>query len=1010
MNVNKLFAKYGFHLAAIVAFLIIASVYFKPAFDGYVLKQHDVKQFFGMSREIDDYKQIDGKTPLWTNSMFGGMPSAQIHVDYPGNYFKKGLNLFQQVLNTPVSFLFLYLVGFYVFALCLKINRWVALIGSVAFAFSSYNIIILQAGHLTKANAIALLLPVLGGFIMAYQRNAKWGSIIFGIALSLQLTANHLQITYYSMFLFLGLGIYFLVEAIRQKQLPKFGIATVGIFGAAIIAAMINIGNIKITKDYSTHTTRGGNDITINADGTAIDKSNEDGLDLDYMTNWSYGIGESVTLLSPYVKGGASEVVANSPFAEIVENADIEADAQNFIMNYYSYWGEQPFTSGPVYFGVVVMFLSFLALVLLKSNIKWVYFAVALLTLALSWGKNFLGLTEFFAHSVPGYNKFRAVTIILSITSMIFPILAVLILNQFYTERSVLKQQAKKFYIAAGCFVVLLLALKMIGLNDGYMSGNDQKQFESIFNSRDSQKANMLQQIMTMSDEDLAKNGIDRSNTVQINSIIDAQIEKNFKAYDVNALKEVRQDIYHSSMNRSLIFTILAAGILVLLFVTEIDYRLVIGGLGVLIAIDLIAVDLNYLSNKEDDNGELVFWQKKSDMLYPELATQADLDILASEQAENSALNSSLDQATSKGKNLANELDIDENVGINKVVEYEKFRALNRNTNYRVLDLASNPFNSSRASYFHKSIGGYHGAKLRNIQNLIEFHFSGNINFKVLEMLNTKYIIQQDGNMAKNPTVLGNAWTIREVKTFETPNEEIRALGNSYQIASKNAAQLLVNNVVVKDAIVTGSESMKVVVQNDTFNVIIPQELQRNLNAGLSDNLEAVFVMDVNKKTNFIPKAMLANDSLSSFLQLMDLKVAYNFEPATDVVMLNSEAKNLSSKIYSGVGSVKMTHYHPEKLTYDFNSADKQLVVFSEIYYKDGWKAYVDGKETPIIKANYLLRSVEVPAGKHTIELRYEYPFFKTANLLSGIGCSIFGLLVILGLYQDNKRKRKIKY
>lgn len=1008
MNFKHLLNKYGFHVGAFFLFIVIAAIYFKPALNGYDLKQHDIEQFYGMSREIVDYKSTEGQTPLWTNSMFGGMPSAQIHVDYPGNVFKTGLNFVRNILQGPISYLFLYMLGFYIFGLSLRLNKWIVVLGSIAFAFSSYNIIILQAGHVTKALAIAFVLPTIGGFILAYTRSIKWGAIVFGLSLAMQITSNHLQITYYSLFLFLGLGIYYFVKALKNGTLKNFVLASIGLGATALIAVMINVGNIKVTKDYSNHTIRGGNDITINPDGSAIDRSNEDGLDLDYITNWSYGVGETFTILSPYVKGGASEAVGSSNFVDIVENADISSEAKNFILRYYSYWGEQPFTSGPVYFGVIVVFLAFLSLVFLKSKVKWVYFAVALLTIALSWGKNFMGLTEFFAHYIPMYNKFRAVTIILSITSMIFLILAVLLLNQFYEERETLKEQSKKFYSVAGGFLVFLVFLKFVGLNDNYLSTNDKKQFESILGSQEQQKANFYQQIMAMPDEELAKNGIDKNNTAQINQIIESQVAQNAKQYDINALKQVRKDIYHSSMNRSIIFVLLAAGVLVLLFVTEVDSRIVFAGLGVLIAIDLIGVDLNYLNNeKNETTGEYVYWQERSSRLYPQLATSADLEILEMELAENPELVPVINKAVTLGKEKADKYDFSDNIAINKAVEYEKFRALNRSTNYRVMDLSSSLFNSSRASYFHKSIGGYHGAKLRNYQNLIEFHFAGAINFKVLEMLNTKYIIQQDGKVTKNPTALGNAWLIRDVKTFETPNDEIRALGNTYAIAPRAIAKLLVNDGLVENATVTNTEKIQLLVQNDTVDVVIPRELQRNLSAGMSGELEAVFVMDRNMKTDFIPKAMLDNDTTNSFLQLMDLAVAYNFEPATDAVMLSSQAKKLSAKTFSGIGTINMTSYHPEKLEYSFDSDEKQLVVFSEIYYEDGWKAYVDGKETPIVKVNYLLRGVEVPAGNHKVELRYIYPFFKTANILAASGFGIFMLLIGLGFWTDRKKENK---
>lgn len=1008
MDFKKLTQKYGFHLLTILLFLITSVIYFKPAIEGYTLKQHDIEQYIGASREIADYNRIEGKTPLWTNSMFSGMPSAQISTKYPGNYFKSVLNFVHTSLNTPIGFLFLYLIGFYIFGCCVGLNKWISLVGAFAFAFSSYNLIILQAGHVTKANAIALLLPMLGAFVMAFRdKKAKWGVILFGIFLALQLSANHLQITYYSLFVFLFLGIYFLFKFIRDRKIKQFFVVCTGLIMVGLIAVMINIGNIIITKDYAKHTIRGGNDLTLNVDGTKIDQSNENGLDLDYITNWSYGKGETFTLLSPYVKGSGSVMLNQTPFEDMVAKTDASPEAQNFISNYYAYWGEQPFTSGPVYFGAIVVFLALLSLFFLESKIKWAYFAGIVLTIMLSWGKNMMGFTEFFAHYVPGYNKFRAVTIILSITSMLFPILAALILQQFYVEREKLKEKKKKFLIFSAGFIVFLLMVKFVGLGDGYLSANDKKQLESVTGNEAQVRANVLQQINAMSDADLAKNGIDRNNTAQINQIVSAQIERNSKTYDIGALKEVRKSIFNYSMNRTIIYVILSIGVLSLLFYTEVDKRIVVVGLGVLIAIDLISVDINYLNSKEDDSGNYVYWEPRINSLYPELATDADLKIMTNELSVNPALNQVMSQAEKLGEEEANELAVDEKINENKIIEYEKFRALNRKTNYRVLDLSTNPFNSSRTSYFHKSIGGYHGAKLRRYQNLIEHHLSGSLNFKVLEMLNAKYIIQQNGQMVQNPNALGNAWMVRKVKTVATPDDEINALGNSYSISSKPVAKLLVNGKEIKSTTVTDKERIQVVLQKDTLEVKIPEEFQKSLAAGLNGNVEAVFVMDLNKRTDFIPKNMLEKDSSNSFLQLMDLKSAYNFEPSTDAVMLDEEAKKLSSKIYSGLGSIKMTSYNPEIITYESESEEKQLAVFSEIYYSDGWKAFVDGAETPIVKVDYLLRGVEIPAGKHKITLKYVSPFYKTANTLSAAGSILLLLLVGVGCWTDRKKVKQ---
>lgn len=1005
MDFKKFFNKYGFHFFAFVLFALIAIIYFKPVLDGYVLKQADLKHYVESSREIVDYIETQDEIPLWTNSMFSGMPSVQIHGEYPGNWTKKVMNVVYQVFTPPISYLFLYLACFYIFGLFIGLNKWVNLIGSIAFAFSSYNIVIIPAGHVTKAAAIAYTLPVIGAFIMAYKRNWKWGAILFGIALSMQITANHLQITYYTAFLLIGLGIYFLIKAVVDKQIKQFALTSGAILSSVLIAIMVNIGNIKVTQDFSKHTIRGGNDLTMNADGTSIDQSNESGLDIAYMTNWSYGLGETMTLFSPYVKGGASEAVATSPFTDIVENSDATDAGKDFIMNYYSYWGEQPFTSGPVYFGAIIVFLAFLSLVFLKSKIKWVYFAVALLTIALAWGHNWMGLTEFFAHHVPGYNKFRAVTMILAITSMIFPILAVLLLNQFYLERETLKEQKKKFLMVSGGFIVVCLLFRFVGIGDTYISSMDKQQLSFAFQDRSEQEASIMRQLSTMSDDQLAQQGIDRNNKAQINQIIDGQVDR--MNQNIAALKIVRNDIYNYSMNRSILFVLLAAGLLTLLFVTELDFKYITIGLGVLIAIDMITVDLNYLNNEEDPSGNYVYWQDKVERYYPNAATEADIAILESEMSENPDLRKDIDKAAAFGKDKAEKEGYSSISEINRIVDYERFRALNRHTNYRVLDLSTSPFNSSRASYFHKSIGGYFGAKLRNYQNLIEHHLNGSLNFKVLEMLNTKYIIQQNGQIAQNPTSLGNAWLVRNIKTVETPDEEIRTLGNLFELQAFDIAQLLVDGQSQKQITVTGNENIQVVLQNDTIGVRVSQELIRSLNAGMETDMEAVFVMDKNKQTDFIPKKLLEADSSNSFLKLMDLKVAYSFEPSTDAIMLNSEAQKISSKIYSGLGSVKMTEYNPMVLKYDFDSKEKQLVVFSEVYYKDGWKAYVDGKETPIVKTNYLLRGIEVPSGFHKIEMRYEYPFFKTANLLSTTGFMIFVVLIGVGVWTDRKTRKE---
>ena len=328
--------------------------------------------------------------------MFGGMPSTQISVIYEGNYIKNAIDSFLKVLPPPAGPAMLYMLGFYILMLCLNINPWVGLLGSIAFGFSSYDIIIIQAGHNTKALAVAFMAPVVGAFIMSYQRNLKWGIILSSLFMLIELSMNHLQVTYYLGILLVGLGVVMFVNAVIKKEIKRFLIASLGIGIAYFLALLVNYGNISMTKDYAKHTIRGGNDVTISPNGDSNAENSTTGLDKDYITQWSYGVGESFTLISPYVKGGGTVAFADSPFPENIDKVELSPEQRKNVMNTPVYWGEQPMTSGPVYIGIIVVFLALLGLVFLQNPIKWALLGVTFLTLALSWGKNFMGLTDFF--------------------------------------------------------------------------------------------------------------------------------------------------------------------------------------------------------------------------------------------------------------------------------------------------------------------------------------------------------------------------------------------------------------------------------------------------------------------------------------------------------------------------------------------------------------------------------------------------------------------------------------
>ena len=966
------------HFVAVVLFIIVTVAYFSPQFDDYGLKQHDIEMFKGMSNEISHHREETGEEPLWTNSMFGGMPATQISVLHKGNIVKSFIAQIVRIFPSPSGVLLLHLVCFYLLAIMLRIKPIIGILGAFAFAFASYEIIILQAGHNSKAFAVAFLPVVLGAFIYAYRTNWKWGAILSALFMTMELSQNHFQVTYYLGILLFFLGFYFLVEAVKKKKIKEFGFATVGILVGYGLALFINYGNIKMTNDYAKDTIRGGNDVTIATDGT-ISKITTKGLDKEYITQWSYGVGESFTLVSPYVKGSHSAALGSTHLAEIAESTDLSRNSLKEVMNLPLYWGEQPITSGPVYLGVIVVFLALLGLVFLKDRMKWVFFGVTILALMLSWGKNFMGLTDFFIDNVPGYNKFRTVTIILVLVELIFPVLGILLLQKFYDEREELKAKKKHFLITSGAFLAFLIAVTVVGLGDNYTSSGDDRIVENYRNG-------MLDQISGMDPAVLLQQyRVDIRNEEQVNEFIDAQMEPIETSF--GDLKMVRAEIFTSSMTRSILFAFFGIAIVALFFFTKLPSSYIVAGLIVLVLVDLVTVDVNYLGAESDSRGKYVHWVPKTEQLYPISSLPADLEIMNSELAENPELGQIIASGESKGKKRAAELEC---TGVSKarVIDSYKFAALNRATNYRVFDY-NGGWGSSRASYFHKSLGGYHGAKLRNIQNLFEFHISRSNN-KVLNMLNVKYFIQGD-KLQKNNQAMGNAWMVETVRDYETADDEIRALGKKFHIENLAEGQLIVNDEKVANADVYGGEYMKYVLPNgDSLDV--------PLSNGLSKGLKALFVMDVNGTTNLVPEATFQLDTASSFARIASIEVTEDFFPEKEAVMLKSESEKLSKKQYSAEGTVEMTAYAPNELVYQINvKDDHQLVVFSEIYYKDGWKAFVDGKEQGILKVDYLLRGLELKQGQHKVEFKFDIPKYHTAKTMATIG-SVLIVSLILGM------------
>jgi len=681
------------YLVAVVVFLAITFVYFSPLLEGKKLRQHDIAMYKGMSKEIADFREDTGEEPLWTNSMFGGMPAWQISVKYNGNLMRFVDDIVTLGLPYPANFVFLYFLGFFILLLVLRVNPWVGLVGSIAFALSSYFFIILGAGHTSKAHAIGYMAPVLAGIILTYRGKYWQGALLTAVALALEIVSGHLQITYYLLIVVVFYGLYQLIQAIQNKTYTQFAKATGFLIVAAFLAVLTHTTNIWATYDYGQETMRGKPELTKNLENKS------GGLDRDYITHWSYGIGETWSFLVPNIKGGASGMIGD---IKALDKAN--PGFRNAIAQQSAYWGDQPGTSGPVYVGVIVMFLFVLGMFIVRDKIKWVLFAVTALSILLAWGHNLMWFTDFFIDYIPGYNKFRAVSMTLVIAELAIPILAFLALNKVVTEPEVLKNK-KPFYISLGLTGgVILIFWLMPTAFFNFFSQYEEVQFREL------QKTNDAAQVLTFMDN----------------------------------LESVRVAIFKADALRSLLFVALAAGLIFLYSVRKIKLVWLLAGIAVLITADMVGVNRRYLNNEN--------FTRARDVDVPFKPSLANNQILADPDPD-----------------------------------------------FRVLDLTTSTFNDASTSYFHKSIGGYHGAKLQRYQDVIDYYLSAEINDlvtrlpgrrpqpeieqilsdqRVLNMLNMKYIIlRHDMKPLPNNHALGNAWFLENLEIVADPDEEIEALG-----------------------------------------------------------------------------------------------------------------------------------------------------------------------------------------------------------------------------------------
>ena len=838
------------HAIAIGVFFLISCIYCLPVFKGLVLTQPDVQGWKGMAQQSFEFKEKYGHFPLWTQSMFSGMPAFQIALESKLNITIAHLHhLFTLFLPSPAGLFFLACVGFYILTTTLGIRSWIGIFGSLAYAFASYNAVIVAVGHTPKFASMGYMPAVIAGLILLAQRKYVLGFIATLLFSTLLTYQNHVQIVYYTFLVAICLGIAFAVHAIKAKQTRHL----LSVAGLALVAGLLGVASFAVmympTADYAKETMRGGrSELTqaATANKATVNKS-KGGLDKDYAFMWSYGIGETMTIILPSYKGGSSgptELGEDGKAVEALQESQLPPDAVNyFFSNLSSYWGDQPGTSGPVYFGALVCLFFIAGLFVVRSwHRNWII-AATVLGILLAWGSNFKAFNYFLFDYLPYYNKFRAPSIALVISQMTFALLASMALQEILHgewDKKVLFKRLKYSLITTAIVAIVLV---------GNLFGSDFK------SKTDNQLREGIASTLTQA---MSRNQQPAPQIVQQNNTIASSV--------MGGVVKDRKDLYSSDLLRTLVFLVLGAGLIWLAVQKKVKPLYVAIALVILNLIDLLPVSSRYL-NKE----KYVESEDFNAMFTP---TAADLEI-------------------------------------------------KKDTGYfRVFDTQGDPFQSSdatsRTSYLHNSVGGYHPAKLALYNDLINEQLrKGNMN--VFNMLNTKYFIvsnpsNQQPMVQTNPGTLGPAWLIKTIKYVNSADEEMKAL--------------------------------------DQFN---PRD--------------------------------------------------------TVVIDKREQSKIPFAPQFDSLGYIRLGQYNNDRLTYDYSATSNQFVVFSEVYYPRGWKAYIDGKETPIVKVNYVLRGLPVPAGKHAIELRFEPKSYVTGDTVSMIVGIISILIMLAGswwLWKDYQKKNQI--
>lgn len=809
-------------LIAIVAFVLLSFAYFFPAdIEGRILFQHDTAAGAGAGQDAQEYLERTGERSRWTNSIFSGMPTYQMAPSYdstkPVQVVEKAYRLF---LPSYVMLTFIMMLGFYILLRAFGLSVWLSGLGSIIWGFSSYFFILIAAGHIWKFVTLAYIPPTIAGVVLAYRKKYLLGGILTALFITLQIQSNHIQMSYYFMFVILFfVGAYF-EDAYKKKELPHFFKASAILVVAALIGVCANLSNLYHTYEYSKETMRGQSELK--REGPAAQQTSS-GLDRDYITQWSYGIGETLTFLVPNVKGGASVPLANS------ETAMKKANPMygSIYSQLTQYFGDQPMTSGPVYVGAFVLFLFLLGCFVVKGPLKWALIGATIFSILLSWGRNFMGLTDFFIDYIPMYNKFRAVSSILVIAEFTIPLLAVFSLKEILSNPDFLKLKENRTPLLVSLVLTMGVAL-----------------------------------ILAVMPEVFFSNYIPAQELAALQQAIPAEQLSPFVAN----LEEVRKALVTSDAWRSFFVIAVGCAVLALYASRKLKASWVVAAITILCLVDMWSVNKRYLYDEQ---------------------------FVPQSQRVEAFRKTATDEAILQDTDL----------------------------NYRVFNVSGNAFNENNTAYWHKSIGGYHAAKLRRYQEMIDHHISAEMQnvyqeiaaaggridsvdaskFRVLNMLNTKYFILPAGQKGEsvpiqNPYANGNAWFVNKVMYVNNANEEINAL----------------------------------------------------------------------------------NDIMPTETAVVDAK-------------FKEQLKGVTEGYKDSLSVIRLTAYEPNHLVYESSSTEAGVAVFSEVYYP-GWRVTIDGQPVELARADYILRALNIPGGKHTIEMSFDPQSLHTTE---GIAYAALALLLV---------------